>query len=115
MIAYLTTRFGPVLGKVIFWASIVVLVLVVLATAKCVSDRGIKTQVKLEKNQTNAAIQSGKDAVDTLGNRQAAEDAAAQNVQETQHAIENASHVSDVTGAGLAGLRAARRKAGHSR
>lgn len=112
---FLVKKFGPTLGKIIFWAALILILLAVLAVAKCASDQGLKTEIRLGKNQTGAAVESGKDAVGTLGNRQAAEDAAAANVQEARDAIDNATDVGGVTGAGLDGLHRIRGKAADRR
>lgn len=62
------------------------------------------TRVKLERNQAGAAIQSGKDAIGTLGNRQVEDAQGTETVTETQHEIDNATDAGGVTDAGRNGL-----------
>ncbi len=103
--AFLIERFGPRAAKLIFWGVITLVVVVGgYLMVRYYFTAGLETQVKIGKGQTGAAITSGKEAVDTVGNRQAAEAAGATNVQEAQHAINNASDPGAVTDAGLAGL-----------
>jgi hypothetical protein len=65
---------------------------------------GVKTEAKLGKNQTNAAINSGHDAVETIGNRQAEDEAGRQSVEETKNDIKNQTDAGGVTDAGRRGL-----------
>jgi hypothetical protein len=73
---------------------------------------GLDTQVKVGKAQTGAAIESGHQAVETIGNRQAAEANGAATVQEAQHEIDNATDPGGVTDAGISGLHRVRRQEG---
>lgn len=100
----LIAKLGPKLGKIAFWVVLGLLALALLGLGKCAYDQTAKTQLKVSKNQTDAAIKSGVEAVNTVGNRQEAELAGAQNVQEAQDEINNASDPGAVTDAGLAGL-----------
>lgn len=96
------------LGIVVAWLVIVLFVLAVLfggySMVKHFFTSGIKTEAKLGKNQTNAAISSGHDAVDTVGNRQAADAAGQQIVQETRNDINKQTDAGGVTDAGRNGL-----------
>jgi hypothetical protein len=65
----LVKKFGPDVAKLIFWLTIAVLVVAVLGVAKCSYDQRAQTEVKLAKDQAGAALQSGQDAVNTVGNR----------------------------------------------
>jgi hypothetical protein len=71
----------------------------------------LKTEVKVSKNLTNAMSVSGHEAVDTVGNRQDAEQQGAATVQESQHEIDNATDPGSVTDAGLNGLHRVRGQA----
>jgi hypothetical protein len=100
----LIARFGPMIAKVIFWGSIIVLVGLLLAVSQCNHDRGAKTEVKLSKGQAGAAAASGSDAVETVGNRMQADAAGDRTVMETKDAIDNATDAGGVTAAGRSGL-----------
>lgn len=102
--AFLVTRFGPVLAKVIFWGVAAALLLAVLGVAKCRYDQTAKTEVKLSKGQAGAAVESGADAVGTLGNRMQSEAQGDQVVRETTDAIHNANDSASATAAGRSGL-----------
>ena len=102
--AFLITRFGPALAKVIFWGVAIALLLAVLGVAKWTYDRGAKTEIKLSKGQAGAAVASGSDAVGTLGNRMQADAAGDNTVMETNDAIHHATDARGVTDAGRSGL-----------
>lgn len=68
------------------------------------SSLTVKTRAKLQQEQTGAAIESGSDAVNTIGNRQTEDAAGASTVLETQREINNATDAGGVTDAGLGGL-----------
>jgi type VI protein secretion system component VasK len=78
----------------------------------CQAERTAKTETRLSKGQADAAVKSGSDAVETVGNRMAADRRGDQTVQETKDAINNASDAVGVDAAGRAGLC---RLAGYSR
>lgn len=80
-----------------------------LAVKSCSDARTAATRAKLEAKQSGAAIESGKDAVQTVGNRAAAEANGAAQVQETRDAINNATDVPGITDAGRNGLCKTRR------
>lgn len=88
--AWLVAKFGPTAAKVIFWVAVALLAIALLGTAKCAYDQRAKTEVKLAKGQAGAAVASGSDAVETLGNQQAAEVAADAITKENGDAIRNA-------------------------
>ena len=107
--AWLVARFGPTAGTVAFWAGIVLCVLVMGAVAKCTYDRGAKTEIKLSKGQAGAAIESGRDAVDTVGNVAANASASDQLSRENENDIRKANGAGapvdpGVNGAGLNSL-----------
>lgn len=88
--AYLIKRFGPTIAKVIVWGAIAVLLAAVLSVAKCRYDSTAKTEIKLSKGQAGAAIASGSDAVQTVGNQAASETASDQVTRENADAIRKA-------------------------
>lgn len=71
---------------------------------QCQSARTAKTTADLAKGQAGAAVQSGGDAVETLGNRMAADVAGQDTVKETEDAIANATDAAGVSDAGRSGL-----------
>jgi hypothetical protein len=95
-------------GVAVAWLIIIAVVLGVLfagyQTVKHFFTSGVKAEAKLGKNQTNAAINSGHDAVETIGNRQAADEADRQAVEETKDDIKNQTDAGGVTDAGRRGL-----------
>jgi uncharacterized protein (UPF0333 family) len=112
---YLTRK----LGKAGAWLLIAVVVLALLIALYAAVGRyftgDLKTEVKVGAAQTGAAIESGKQAVNTIGNRQEAEQAGAANVEESTHEIDNATDPGSVTAAGLNGLHRVRGQAGDRR
>lgn len=101
---WLIARFGPTLGKILFWIAVVILLVAVGAVAKCTYDQKAATVLKVEQKQGDAKTKSAVDAIDTAGNRAAIEANGAEQVQETRDAINNATDVRGVTNAGRAGL-----------
>jgi hypothetical protein len=101
---WLVKKFGLLLA----WVLILVVVLTVVfggyMAVKRFFTHGVSTEAKLGKNQTNAAITSGHDAVETIGNRQAADAEGQRTVQETKDAINRANDAGSVTDAGRSGL-----------
>jgi hypothetical protein len=95
-------------GVALAWLIIVLFVLAVLfagyQAVKHFFTSGLKTEAKLGKNQTNAAITSGHDAVETIGNRQDADAAGQRTVEETKDDIKNQTDAGGVTDAGRRGL-----------
>jgi len=94
-----------------------VVLFAVLFIGKCVYDRNSKTRVELGKNQTDAALASGKDAVSTIAETHSDEIATDKITSENEKAIRNAKGSNEVVSspandAGLASLcrRAAYRK-----
>lgn len=63
-----------------------------------------KAEATLAKGQSGAAIESGKDAVGTISDRIAADQAGDNTVQETKDAINNAGDAASVDRAGRSGL-----------
>lgn len=66
--------------------------------------KDLTTQVRVGQNQTSAAIESGHQAVNAIGDRQTSEVRGAQTVKESQDEINRASDPGSVTDAGLNGL-----------
>jgi uncharacterized protein (UPF0333 family) len=107
-------------GRVVAWLIILVVLLLVLGgiyqAVKHYFVGDLAAQVETEKAQTGAAIESGHVAVDTVGNRQAAEQNGAVAVRETQSEINNATDPGGITNAGLNGLHRVRtRPSGNQR
>lgn len=82
----------------------VALILGFFTLRSCQNARNAKTETRLSKGQADAAVKSGTDAVETVGNRMAADRAGDQAVEETKDAINNASDAAGVDAAGRAGL-----------
>ncbi|PXA90331.1 hypothetical protein DMC47_27635 [Nostoc sp. 3335mG] len=97
------------LSKLLVGLGLIVLVLGILWLNSCQSARTARTEAKLNKGQADAAVRSGRDAVDTVGNRAAADTLGDALTRENDDAIRNAegadAPVADgVRDAGLAGL-----------
>jgi hypothetical protein len=107
---WLALKLGPRVARVALWVIVVLLVIALLAIGKCVYDQRSRAALNASKNQTGAAFESGKAAINTIGNRSATEAEGATNVQEAQHAIDNATDPGVATDAGLAGLHRVRGK-----
>lgn len=95
-------------GMAVAWILIVLVVLAVLfggyQTVKRFFTVGLKTEVKLGSEKGRAATESGSDAVDTVTNRAAADQAALGQAEETKDEIDRATDAGAVTGAGRRGL-----------
>ncbi len=106
--AFLVKRFGETVARLlVMFCEAVIVVCIVIAIymgLKNYFTGGLKTEVKITRGQADAAIKSGEQGVNTVANRQAEEQAGADNVQELQHAIDNGADPGAVTDAGLAGL-----------
>jgi hypothetical protein len=90
--------------RILIVAGIVCLLLAFLWLRSCDQARSAKTTATLAKGQTGAAVESGHDAVETLGNTNAREAEGQKAVEETRREIDNASDVLGVVDAGRAGL-----------
>lgn len=101
---FLVDRLGPRLATPVLWLMLGLLVIALLATGKCALDRGAKTEARLSRNQTDAAVNSGRDAVETVGERAASEAAGERVVKETEDEIQRAEDAGAVTDAGRDGL-----------
>ncbi len=118
--AWLAAKFGPKIAMLIvdILAGLLAVALLVglYMGVKHYFVGGLETEVKVGHEQTGAAIKSGQAAVETIGNRQAAEAAGASNVQEAQHEVDNSTDPGAGTDAGIAGLHRVRsRPTGGSR
>jgi hypothetical protein len=86
-------------------ALVVLVALVVFAgPAACNKIRSLGAQNRLTQSQLNASGQSGHDAVETVGNRQAADEAGRRTVEETKDEISKQTDAGGVTDAGRRGL-----------
>jgi hypothetical protein len=117
---WLVRKVGAGLAKAIMWGVCALLAIgIVVGIYQGVKHffvGSLETEVKVEHEQTGAAIKSGQAAVEIIGNRQAAETAGAANVQEAQHEVDNSTDPGAGTDAGIAGLHRVRsRPAGGSR
>ena len=97
------------LARALMIAGGVVLLLGFLWLRSCDEARSAKTQAKLSTGQAGAAIQSGGDAANTIGNRMEADAASDLTTRENADAIRNAEGAgapvaAAVRDAGLAGL-----------
>lgn len=89
--------------------TVLVLLSLVFAVRSCQSARTAKTVEKLATGQTDAALKSGTDAVNTIGNRMDADASTDATTRENEDAIRNAEGADapvagGVRDAGLAGL-----------
>jgi hypothetical protein len=109
---FLVKRFGRLWAHVIVIAAILLILFLGYQAVKHFFTAGLETQAEVSKAQTGAAIESGHNAVETVGNRQAAEEHGAATVQESQHEINNATDPGGITDAGLNGLHRVRGQAG---
>lgn len=97
------------LAKALIAAGILILMMGMLLLNQCQKTRNAKAEADLYLEQADAAVRSGRDAVDTFGNR-VAEDAAGDALtRENDNAIRNAEGASapvayGVRDAGLASL-----------
>lgn len=80
----------PLILRVLLSLAIVLLIVGALSVRSCNEARTAKTEATLSRNQTGAAIESGKDAVNTVGNSQANEAATRAAIKEGTDAIDNA-------------------------
>ena len=90
--------------RVLIAAAVILLIVGVLWLRSCQSTSTAKTETKLATGQAGAATESGHDAVQTIGNSQANVTAEAQIVEETRHAINNATDARGASAAGRGGL-----------
>lgn len=88
--ALLVKRFGETGAKIALGIAVFVLIVGGYFTVRQFFLGSVKTEIKLDKEQGKAAATSGKDAVDTLGNTMANEQAADLITRENQDAIRNA-------------------------
>jgi hypothetical protein len=113
--AFLVEKFGPLVAKLIFWGIVLILVILLAVGGyfgvKHYFTKDLTAQVKVGKAQTGAAIESGHQAVETIGKRSEAEANGAQTVKESQDEINKAADPGGVTDAGLAGLHRVRGQA----
>lgn len=107
------------LGRAGAWLLVAIVALAVLVGLYKAVDHyftgDLKTEVNVGRSQTAAAVESGRQAVNTIGNRQQAELNGAATVEETHHEIDNATDPGGVTDAGLNGLHRVRGQAGDRR
>ena len=105
-------------GKGAAWLILVLLVVLLIVGGymgvKRFFTKDLTTQVKVSRAQTGAAIESGKQAVETVGARSEAEASGAAGVLETKNEIDHATDPGGVTSAGLNGLHRVRGKASPS-
>lgn len=87
---FLVARYGAKAARVISWIVLALLLVALLSLGKCVYDQRAKTEVRLSKGQTGAALESGADAVGTVGQQAASETAADRVTKENEDAIRNA-------------------------
>lgn len=76
-------------ARLAFAAVVIVLVLALFGVSQCQRKRAAQAGTNVAQGQTGAAVQSGADAVTTLGNQQAAEQELDAATQERADAIFN--------------------------
>lgn len=103
---WLALKLGTTGARIAAALGLALLVLGLLGTAKCALDRAgqAETEAKLNKNQAGAAVESGKDAVETVGSRNTEDAAGNKTAEETKDAIAKSTDAAGVTGAGRDGL-----------
>jgi hypothetical protein len=112
MYGWLVKKVGAAFARLIMIALILAVLVGGYYSVKNFFQGPLKTEVKIGQGLTNAMGESGHEAVDTVGNRQEAEQNGAVTVQETQHEIDNATDPGSVTDAGINGLHRVRGQAG---
>jgi hypothetical protein len=105
----MTEWFATTAGKAIAVLAFVALLVGLFALDRCQAARTAQTEAKLATGQADAAVQSGADAVNTVGNRMSADVATDTITQENRDAITKAEGASapvaaPVRDAGLASL-----------
>lgn len=78
------------LAKALIAAGILILMMGMLLLSQCQSTRNAKTETRLNKGQAGAAVESGRDSVNTVGNRAATDAAGDAITRENDNAIRNA-------------------------
>lgn len=103
----LHTFIASTIGKIILAAVAAALIVSVLFVRSCQAERGAKTAEKVAQGQAQAAQQSGKDAVDTVGKRAAEKAEADKITKENADAIDQAEGSRDAVNPAVrdAGLR----------
>lgn len=106
---WLAERFGKGAARFILFLAVAAIVLALMFLAQCATTRNAKTEANVSKGQAGASMASGSDAVDTVGNVQASEQATDQVTKENEDAIRNAEGAdapvaAPVRDAGLASL-----------
>ena len=81
------TWLGARAAQIIFLVGIIALIATVISIRSCGSAQTAKTETKLATGQAGAAIESGADAVNTVGNAAASETAIHQTAKEGTDAI----------------------------
>lgn len=111
----LVNALGPTVAKIVFWIGVALLVIAILAIGKCSYDRTAKTRVELSEGQAGAARDSGKDAVETVGQQAGRENDADRITEENENEIRNAEGASDPVAPGVrdAGLGSLCRRAAY--
>ena len=75
------------LARILAIVAVVALVAVIVALNSCQRTQAAKTETRLATGQTGAALDSGRDAVGTLGNASAREDTITETGKANEHAI----------------------------
>lgn len=78
------------LSRLVIGLTVLLVIVGMLVVRSCREERAAKTEANLSRNQTGAAIESGKDAANTVGNQQANEAAIDAAVKGGTDAIDNA-------------------------
>ncbi len=71
-------------------AGVIFLVLGILWLRSCNAERKANAEAELQRNRSDAAIKSGSDAVETIGNAQVREQKTQDTVEQGKREIENA-------------------------
>lgn len=88
-------------ARALMIAGALLLILGLLWLNSCQQARTAKTQADLAKGQAGAAMESGQDAVNTIGNRMGADAAGDALTRENEDAIRNAEGASAPVAAGV--------------
>lgn len=101
---WLIKRFGKLFGWLLTAGVPILILLALYFSLSSFFSKGAKTEAKLGRTQTEAAIESGSDAVETISNRQVVDKANDRIVQEASDDVKKQTSGGGVTRAGRNGL-----------
>ncbi|WP_242183198.1 hypothetical protein [Sphingomonas sp. CARO-RG-8B-R24-01] len=99
----LGTWFAANAARIVFAIGVVALITTVISIRSCRAAQTVKTEARLEAGQASAAVASGADAVNTVGNRAQEEEQTDAISRENDATIRNAEGAATVVPAGVSG------------